>query len=307
MNPSPEPLILVIGATGAQGGATAHRLLVHKHRVRILCRNPSAQSAQALVNAGAEVLPGNLDDIATVNTAMRGVSGVFSVQVPDVTGTDSERRHGLALVQAAINAGVKQFVHTSVTANGTHADFPRWGSGYWNEKYWTDKWAVEEAVITAGFPSWTVLRPAFIMENFIEPKVKHLFPDMRKGELATALQPGTRMQLISADDVGAFAHAAFDDPASFNRKTIELAAEALTMEQIASTLTAVLGKKVDAIPLSLEDALKRGLSPGWVRTQEFRNKVGYRVNLDDLKRYSIALESFGQWVRKHQAEIAIDT
>lgn len=301
MDRDPKALILVIGATGTQGGAIAHGLLAHGFRVRILCRNPDSPAALALVNAGAEIVPGNLNDTAVVNLATRGATGVFSVQATDITGTDSERRHGFMLVQAAQRAGVRQFVHSSVTANGTHSSFPRWGSGYWNEKYWTDKWAVEEAVVSADFPFCTVLRPAFIMENFIPPKVSHLFPDLHRGELATALHPETRMQLIAANDIAAFACAAFAEPAAFNGKTIELAAEALTMAQIAATLDKVLGRSMISIALSPEEAVQRGLYPAWVRTQEFRNEIGYHVDMGSLKSWGIALTSFSQWVADNSA------
>lgn len=302
MPASLEQPVLVTGATGTQGGATARALLAAGRRVRCLCRNPAAPATQSLAEAGAEVVAGDLDDFASIESALRGVAGVFSIQAPDIHGTDSERRHGLALVRAARAAGVRHFVHTSVTANGTHAAFPRWGSGYWNEKYWTDKWAVESAAIVAGFPFWTVLRPAFFMENFLPPKVSHMFPGLQRGELITALHPETRMQLIAGDDIGAFACAAFNRPVSFCGKTIELAVEGLTMAQIAAVLSRVLGNTITAASVPPEHALKRGLMPGWVRTQEFRNEVGYHVDIDALKPWGIALTPFESWVRKHRSD-----
>lgn len=302
MPASPEQPVLVTGATGTQGGATAKALLATGRRVRCLCRNPAATAAQSLAEAGAEIVAGDLDDFASIESALHGVAGVFSIQVPDIRGIDSERRHGLALVSAAHAAGVPHFVHTSVTANGKHAGFPRWGAGYWNEKYWTDKWAVEHAVVSAGFPCWTVLRPAFIMENFLPPKVSHMFPGLPRGELVTALHAETRMQLIAGDDIGAFACAAFNSPATFSGKTIELAVEGLTMAQIATILSRVLGKTITAASVPPEHALKRGLMPGWVRTQEFRNEVGYHVDIDALKPWGIALTPFESWARKHRSD-----
>lgn len=302
----PGTPILVTGATGAQGGATARELLAHGHRVRIMTRNPDAPSAQALVQAGAEAVRGDMGDAISVEAAMQGVTGVFSVQIPDMSGSDNERLHGFTLMQAAVKAGVRQFVHTSVTSTDRHTSFPRWGTGYWSEKYWTDKWDIEEAVRAAGFASWTVLKPAFMMDNFAMPKAKHMFPHLRQGEIATALRANTRMQLIAADDVGAFARAAFDDPETFNRRNIDLAAEALTMAEVASTLTNVLGKKVVAVALTPEEAVARGLFPGWVRSQEWSNEIGYRADIEALKQYGIVLTPFEQWVRKHRDEIVID-
>lgn len=298
--------ILVTGATGAQGGATARELLAHGHRVRIMTRNPDSPAAQALIKAGAEVVRGDMGDAASVEAAMRGVAGVFSVQIPDMSGSDNERLHGFTLVKAARKAGVRQFVHTSVTGTDGHTQFPRWGTGYWSEKYWTDKWDIEEAVRNAGFEFWTVLRPAFMMENFAQTKAMFMFPHLQQGEIATALHANTRMQLIAADDVGAFARSAFEDPVKFNRKDIDLAAEAPTMGDVAATLSKVLGKKIVAIELTPEQAVAKGLFPGWVNSQEWSNEIGYRADIDALKSYGIPLTSLEQWTRKHRSEIVID-
>ena len=180
---------------------------------------------------------------------------MFSVQVPDTKGDDSERRHGMALVQAARAAGVVHFVHISVSGTAQRTAFPRWASGHWSQKYWNDKWHVEQAVRQAGFAAWTVLRPAFMMDNFTQPKARYMFPQLAAGEIATVLRAGTRMQLISADDVGSFACAAFDAPTTYHGRTIELAAEALTMPEVAQALTRVTAKRVVAVELTPEQAL----------------------------------------------------
>lgn len=299
-------LILVTGATGAQGGATARELLAHGYRVRTMTRNPDSPAAQALIKAGAEVVRADMGDAVSVEAAMHGVTGVFSVQIPDMSGSDNERLHGFTLVKAALKAGVHQFVHTSVTGTDGHTRFPRWGTGYWNEKYWTDKWDIEEAVRNAGFECWTVLRPAFMMENFAQPKATFMFPHLKQGEIATALHANTHMQLIAADDVGAFARGAFENLVKFNRKNIDLAAEAPTMGEVAATLNNVLGTKVVAVELTPQQAVTRGLFPGWVNSQEWSNEVGYRADIGALQAYGIPLTSLEQWVRKHRSEIVID-
>ena len=300
-----EPLlpILVTGATGAQGGSAARALLARGHRVRVLARNPASQAASALHDAGAELVRGDMDDPTSLAAAVRGVAGVFSVQVPDTKGDDSERRHGTALVQAARAAGVAHFVHTSVTGTAQRAGFPRWASGYWSRKYWNDKWHIEEAVRQAGFAAWTVLRPAFMMDNFARPKSAYMFPHLKHGEIASALHPQTRMQLIAAHDVGAFAAAAFGEPGRFASQDIDLAAEALTMSEVAGTLESVLGRAVTVVALAPEQALARGLAPGWVRSQEWSNEVGYQADIAGLARWGVPLTSFASWARSHSSAI----
>jgi uncharacterized protein YbjT (DUF2867 family) len=303
---STNDLVLVTGATGAQGGATATALLEAGVPVRILTRNPGSAAAGALAAKGAQVARGDWNDPGSLAAAMQGTYGVFSVQRPDSDGTDSERRHGFALIDAARHTGVRQFVHTSVCETGRHTQFPRWETGYWWQKYWTDKWDIEERVRGAGFEHWTILKPAFLMDNFAQPKASGMFPHLQQGRILTAVKADTRIQLIAADDVGAFAVAAFRDPARFDRQSIELAAEALTMEQVAATLNRALHKHVTATSVSPAEAKAAGLFPGWVRSQEWTNEVGYRADISALAQFGVPLTSFEDWVRRHAAEIRID-
>jgi len=294
-----DKLILVTGATGSQGGAVARALLAAGHRVRALTRHPKSTAAEALSALGAEVVMGDWDRAADLRAAASGATAVFSVQRPDADGSDAERRHGYALIDAAIAAGVPQFVHTSVCEAGRHLDFARWDSGYWYRKYWTDKWDIEERVRAANFARWTILKPAFLMDNFIEPKAERMFPHLRERKLVTAFASTTRLQLIAADDIAAFAAAAVADPMSFDRCSIDLAAEALTMTEIATILSRVSGVEISAVHLSPNEAKQAGLFPGWIRSQEWTNEIGYRADIAALAHFAIALTSFERWIAQH--------
>jgi len=299
--------ILVTGATGAQGGATARRLLAAGRRVRFLTRDPHTAAAQALVAAGAQATQGDLGDAESIAAAVQGVEAVFSVQVPDITGNDNERRHGFALVQAVRAAGVPRFVHTSVAQTGRHTGFPGWDSGRWWNKYWTDKWDIEEAVRNAGFAHWTVLQPAFMMDNLALPKSSFMFPHLAQGELLTALRPDTQLHFIAADDVGAFAAAALTDPARLHGQTIPLAAQALTMTEVAETLASVLRANVRAVHVTPQEAIARGIFPGWVNSQEWMNEVGYAVDIDTLRSFGLPLTPLDAWTAAHSESIPVPT
>jgi len=289
-----------------QGGAVARELLAHGWRVRILTRTPDSPEAQAFINLGAEAARGDMGDPSSLDAAMRGVNGAFSMQALDGKASDAEREHGFALVQAALKSGVRQFVHTSVAGTARHTRFSQWGTGRWREKYWTDKWDIEEAVRNAGFVSWTVLRPAFMMGNFARPKADFMFPHLRRGEIATALKAATRLDLVSADDIGSFARAAFENPTRFEHQSIDLAGESLTMGEVAAILTRIRGRKVVAVELSSAEAIARGLFPGWVNTQEWLNEVGYHVVTESLQPYGVPLTTLEEWAIRHRAEIEID-
>src|SRR5450432_3180105 len=107
--------ILVLGATGHQGGATAHELAARGFSVRALTRDPDKPAARALVELGAAVVKGDLDDPRSVRRAMEAVHGVFSLQTPyGPGGADRETREGIAVADAAKDAGVEHLVYSSV-------------------------------------------------------------------------------------------------------------------------------------------------------------------------------------------------
>ena len=55
------------------------------------------------------------------------------------------------------------------------------------------------------------------------------------------------------------------------------------------------------------EALKAGLFPGWVRSQEWTNLAGYRADIAALARYGVPLTRFADWARQHAGEIVIDS
>src|SRR5690349_8778156 len=99
--------VLVVGATGKQGGAAARHLLADGWPVRVLVRDTHAALAGELAAAGARLVRGDMGDTASLAAAMRGVYGVFSVQ-PTVgspsTGAaftaDDEVRWGVNVAEA---------------------------------------------------------------------------------------------------------------------------------------------------------------------------------------------------------------
>lgn len=67
-----KPIILVTGATGAQGGSVALALLeAGTYAVRCLTRDARSQKALQLQSIGAEITEGDLDDIESLKVAMK--------------------------------------------------------------------------------------------------------------------------------------------------------------------------------------------------------------------------------------------
>lgn len=128
-------LILVTGATGKQGGAVARQLLEKGFRVRAITRNPGQPAARALREAGAEVVEGNLDDRNSVNRALEGAHGVFSVQNFWEAGYDREVKQGTGLADAAKDTGVQHFVYSSVASAHRNTGLSHFESKWEIENY----------------------------------------------------------------------------------------------------------------------------------------------------------------------------
>lgn len=75
-----KKLIVVIGATGNQGGSVARRFLQDsRFKVRGLTRNPKSPAAEELATLGVEMVQAELDDPSTLIKAFRGANVIFSV------------------------------------------------------------------------------------------------------------------------------------------------------------------------------------------------------------------------------------
>jgi len=226
--------VLVIGATGQQGGATARHLLQRGRPVRALVRDPHSPAAGALREAGASLVAGDLDDPASLRAAMDGVHGVFLVLTmmagPRISpeGVIAEERRGKAVADLARESRVGHLVYSSINGAGARSGIP----------YYESKARIEEHIHALGIPA-TILRPVFFMDNF----ATYNRPLLQDGELVVglAVRPDLPVQLISVRDIGAFAAIAFARPGEFLGRTVEIAGDILTPPQIAAAFSRACG------------------------------------------------------------------
>lgn len=299
--------ILVTGATGMQGGATVDALLEAGFTVRALVRDPASAAAQALAARGVELARGDFEDKASLAAALKGVRGVFSMQNPPMPDDpDSEVRTGRNLIEAARGAGVEIFVHTSVARAGDQENFVDWAEGRWWPGYWNSKSAVNDLVKAAGFPHWVILKPAYMLENFTQSKAVWMYPGLVDGVIETAMEPSAKLHVLSATDVGRFAAAAFAEPARFDRQELELAAEALTMGEIAEVLTKATGKPVVSRYLTEAELVAKGYHAGLASSQVWASIEGYKVDLAAAASHGIVLEKLADWAPRHRDKIVIN-
>lgn len=299
--------VLVTGATGKQGGAVVQALLKAGRAVRAATRDPQSAAGQALAAQGVEVVKGDWGDSASLDAALAGADGVFSMQMGSHPGDpETEVLAGRALIEAAYRADVRVIVHTSVARAGDQENFSGWDEGRWEPLYWNNKAAVNEMVKTKGFRHWVILKPALIMEDLVPPMVDVMFPSLaERGQFETAIELDTPLDWIAAADIGAFAAAAFADPDRFHGHEIDLAAECVTLVELTAKLTKGIGKPVSAVTFSEEEMIANGHHPLHVASQVWDNVEGYQVELDGVRKWGIPLTTLDQFIAQHRDKFVI--
>jgi uncharacterized protein YbjT (DUF2867 family) len=272
--------ILVTGCTGNQGGAVAHQLLDAGYAVRAFVRDPAKPAARELESRGAELVQGNMDDRASLDAAVQGVAGVFSVQNFWEAGGEGEMRQGKALAEAAAAASVGHFVYTSVGAADRDSGV----------SHFETKWEIERHIGSLGLPA-TILRPVFLMENFTSPIYRGA---LGNGVLPLAVSPDTEIQMIASRDIGVFARIAFERPDEFKGRALEIAGDVNTAAEAAAAFAEVLGREVSHVQVPIERL--REMNPHVSEMFEWYEREGYRADLPALREIHPDPMSLRDWI-----------
>jgi uncharacterized protein YbjT (DUF2867 family) len=279
-----KQLIVVAGATGQQGGATARALLKAGHTVRAMTRKPDSPAAKALQGLGAQVVRGDLDEPASLKQALAGAWGVFAVQNTWEAGVEGEEQQGKRIAEVAKAVGVQHYVYTSVGSTHRRTGIP----------HFDNKARVEEKVRALGFPSWVIIRPVFFMENLLSPWFK---PAIDGGQLAVGIKPATSLQMIALRDIGEYGRLAFERHAELNGKAIDIAGDALSMPRAAEIISRAAGRKVVHFPVPIAEVRK--FSEDFALMLEWFDAVGYDVDIaGNAKAYGVEPTSFADWAAK---------
>jgi uncharacterized protein YbjT (DUF2867 family) len=276
--------ILVTGATGQQGGAVARELLARGYNVRAMTRKPKEEKAQALAKLAAELIQGDLDDTASLQKATKDVWGVFAVQNTWEAGVEKEQQQGIRLAEVSRETEVQHFVYSSVGSADRNTGIP----------HFDNKWRVEEAVRGLDFPSYTIIRPVFFMENFISPWFK---PGIDEGKLMVGIKPDTVLQMIAVEDIGKYDAWAFEKHEQLNGRAIDIAGDACTMPEAAKIIGSACGKEIEFVQTPIEEVRK--LSEDFAIMLEWFDAVGYNADIDALSQESgIQPTTLAEWASK---------
>jgi uncharacterized protein YbjT (DUF2867 family) len=271
--------VLVLGATGGQGGAVASALLSSGVPVRALVRESASRGAQSLAQAGAELATGDFTDEAALTAAMRGAAAAFALTTPFESGLDAEVAQGKAIIAAARAAGLPHLVFSSVAGALSGTGVPHFES----------KAAVERELAASGVPH-TVVAPTYFYGNALGG-----LREIEEGALYLPLPPSRRLQQLDRADLGRFVAVVLASPARFAGQRIELASSEPTGREMALALAAALGRPVAF--RQVPDEVVQGGNADMAAMWTFLAGEGYQADIAGLRRDypAVGWTSFADW------------
>lgn len=233
-------MILVTGSTGTVGSEVVKQLVEKGVRPRALVRNE--EKSRLVSSMGADAAIGDLQDPGSLDKAMEGIDHLFLLSP---SGPEQPSKESNA-VDAAKRAGVEHIVKLSVIGASPTSDINlvRW---HWqSEKY------IEESGI--GF---THIRPTLFMQNIIW-MAQTIISENR---IYVAAGDG-KASFIDARDIAATAVAALTEAGHMNRVYEITGPEALSHYDVATKLSAALGRRIEYIDTPRDTARQVGQDLG---------------------------------------------
>jgi uncharacterized protein YbjT (DUF2867 family) len=218
-------MILVTAANGNQGKLLIPRLRAAGMPVRASVRSES--SAAALRTAGVDdVVVGDLADSNVLQRAVRGADAIYHV---GPTLSPSERTVGFAIIDAAVAAGVRHFVMSSVlhaiTTDLVQHEIKR---------------DIEEHLLSSGL-DFTILQPANYM------LAHRLKPAFERGVFELTWSLDRKQSLVEIGDIAEVAALVLGDLGRHVGATYELASPGrYTAYELADIIASVVGKPITA-------------------------------------------------------------
>lgn len=258
--------VLVIGATGNQGGSVVKALLPKGHRIRTLTRNIDSPKAKQLSKDGIEVLKGDFSDSEFLIKAAEGVDTVYAMTTPFEKGVEAELKQGIAISDAVKKAGVGHFVFGSVANADRKTGIPHFES----------KYEVEKHIQSLDIP-YTISAPVFFMDNYLTP---WYLPKLKEGILTHAMPADRPLQQVSVRNVGEFVAALIERREQVFGKRIDFAGDELTGNESAAVLAKASGHSIKYEGFDPE--ILRKENEDFAAMYKWFNDVGYSIEIKKL-------------------------
>ncbi|KAH7026792.1 hypothetical protein B0J12DRAFT_634506 [Macrophomina phaseolina] len=275
---STSKLIVIVGATGNQGGSVASVFLKEPGwKVRALTRNTSGDKSLALAARGAEVVQADLDRPDTLTAAFEGANAIFAVSdfwglYADPASKNKARpgqplnlwaaEHETQQLKNVIDAAAKvpdleRFILSSLS-NAT-----KWSKGKYTHVYHFDSKAKAEEYGRQTYPDlWkktSIYQAGYFLSNYLigmSPPTKNTEGVV---QFHGWVDPDVKLPFIAAEeDTGPLVKALIQESAGKNLIGYR---EWLTTRELVSIFAEVTGMKAESV------TLPRGFFPPSVPTE----------------------------------------
>lgn len=315
---SSKKIITIFGATGAQGGGLARAILNDPNSefaVRAVTRDIHSERAKELAGMGAELVAADIDDKASIQKALEGAYGAFFVTFYWAHySPEKEISEAHNMAEAAKAAGIKHAIWS--TLEDTRKWVPLESDqmptlmGKYKVPHFDGKGEADKFFTDLGVPT-TFLRASFYWDNFI-----YFGAGPKKGPdgilYLTFPLDDKKMAGIAAEDIGKCAYGIFKKGSELIGKTIGIAGEHLSGEEMAKALTKALGQEVRFNNVTPETYRGFGF-PGaddlgnmFQFYRDFEKDVNSIRDVTLSKELNNELQNLEQWLEKNGKKIPLD-
>lgn len=313
-----KKIIAIFGATGAQGGGLARAILGDinsEFTVRAITRDPNSEKAKELAHRGAEIVTADIDDRDSVVAALKGAYGAYCVTFFWAHfSPEKEYAEAKIMAEAAREANVSHVIWSTLedTRKWVPLDDDRMPTlqGKYKVPHFDAKGEADQLFLDAGVPV-TFLRASFYWDNFI-----YFGSGPKKGpdgkQYLTLPIADAKMAGIAADDIGKCAYGIFKKGAALAGKTIGIAGEQLSGDEMAAALSRALNQEItynSVSPQTFRDFGFPGADDLGNMFQFYRDFADACNSVRDVE-YSLELnpqlKTFDAWLTEHASQIPLD-
>jgi len=277
-----KPLITIVGVLGKQGRSAALTLLHSgRYRVRGITRRVDSPEAHNLTEMGAELLslPLDLGYEKDFVEAFRGSEGVFIMTASIVPPHSHEMELGKQLADAAVEAGVKHIIFSSLE------NVEKITNGKKFAPHFTDKAMIEEYIRKLPITS------SFIYMAFFYTNLMEFYPPKLVGDtLVFPIYLPEDFRAPFVDPLTATGPAVleiFSHPDKYSGKSLPVIGDIISPREMIDTFIRVTGKKAIYSSAFTEEALLR-------QFPEFRTNELLVKEILGMAEYAVEYGYFGK-------------
>ncbi|XP_073414749.1 nmrA-like family domain-containing protein 1 [Dendrobates tinctorius] len=290
-----KKVLVVFGATGAQGGSVAAALLDDgTFEVRAVTRDTSKPVAVKLKEAGAEVVSADLDNERSLEAALSGAYGAFLV-----TNFWEHKSKEKEITQGKLIADLSKRLALEIVVFSGLENVKKLTEGKLEVLHFDGKGEIEEYFREIGVPMTSVRLPGYYenLLTFFRPQKN------KDGDGYSLAIPMGDVPLdgMSVTDLGGVVVSILKSPSDHVGKNIGLSTEKLTVAQYAAIMSKVTGKDIKDAKISLEAYEKLGFPEASEVAKMFRFLVTKpEQDVDITLKLNPKAKTFEPWMEENK-------